>query len=184
MATPPKKEDTPVSVKLSEAVYWVSEESVSYFGTRKIEAGKGEIMKRPLYYKMNPDGTTEPCSMEEMARSYKERKKGIIIHTNIWPGVLVSTIFLVIDHSFGLDPAAPPILFETMIFGTAAGRYNEYQERYCTVEEARAGHLRTIKRARRGMVKKYTAIDIFLLTFEWLGGWMVSSLYEPMPGAP
>lgn len=50
-------------------------------------------------------------------------------------GVQVSTVFLVWDHSFGNDKQ--PVLFETMVFG---GKYDEYQIRYNTYEEAEIGH--------------------------------------------
>ena len=56
--------------------------------------------------------------------------------------VNVSTVFLGIDHSFGFGQ---PVLFETMIFG---GKHDQYQERYCTLEEAKIGHLLAIEMAR------------------------------------
>jgi hypothetical protein len=46
----------------------------------------------------------------------------------------VSTVFLGMDHSFG---GGTPVLFETMIFG---GEHDQYQERYCTWDEAEKGH--------------------------------------------
>lgn len=52
--------------------------------------------------------------------------------------VTVSTVFLGIDHSFGRDE---PVLFETMIFG---GPHDEYQRRYCTWDEAEAGHRKAL----------------------------------------
>lgn len=52
----------------------------------------------------------------------------------------VSTVFLGLDHRFVSE--GEPILFETMIFG---GEHNEYQERYCTWEEAEAGHQRALE---------------------------------------
>jgi hypothetical protein len=55
-------------------------------------------------------------------------------------GVTVSTVLLGVDHNFFGE--GPPIIFETMIFG---GRYDEYQERYATLEQARAGHDRALK---------------------------------------
>lgn len=55
----------------------------------------------------------------------------------------VSTVFLGIDHSFALG--GDPVLFETMIFG---GEHDNYQERYRTLEEARAGHDRAIAIAK------------------------------------
>lgn len=54
--------------------------------------------------------------------------------------IVVSTVFLGLDHSF--DPDAPPVLFETMIFG---GPHNEYQERYETWAQAVKGHVRAVK---------------------------------------
>ncbi len=57
--------------------------------------------------------------------------------------ITVSTVFLGIDHNWG---EGPPILFETMIFGGALGvHYDEYQDRYCTWEEAEEGHVNAIK---------------------------------------
>lgn len=55
-------------------------------------------------------------------------------------GVNISTVFLGLDHRFYGDD--PPILFETMIFG---GEHNEFQERYCTWEEAERGHQKAVK---------------------------------------
>lgn len=58
--------------------------------------------------------------------------------------ITVSTVFLGIDHNWGDD--GPPVLFETMIFGGRMGvHYDEYQERYCTWEEAEQGHINAIK---------------------------------------
>lgn len=53
--------------------------------------------------------------------------------------VRVSTVFLGLDHGFGDD--GPPVLFETMVFvnGAEAGC-----ERYCTWDEAEAGHERWV----------------------------------------
>ena len=48
--------------------------------------------------------------------------------------ILVSTVFLGIDHNFG---DGPPLLFETMIFG---GEHDRYCNRYSTWEEAEGGH--------------------------------------------
>jgi hypothetical protein len=60
-------------------------------------------------------------------------------------GVRVSTVFLGVDHSWG---DGPPVLFETMIFGSEAGDLDEYQERYTTLEDARLGHERAVAMVR------------------------------------
>lgn len=52
----------------------------------------------------------------------------------------VSTVFLAIDHSF--YEKSEPVLFETMLFHP---KVDEIQVRYCTSEEARAGHWLVVK---------------------------------------
>lgn len=66
----------------------------------------------------------------------------IIDRTDMPRGVFVSTVFLGFNHAWD---GGPPVLFETMIFG---GWEDEYQERYCTVEEAREGHRRAVQKVR------------------------------------
>lgn len=60
-------------------------------------------------------------------------------------GVLVSTIWLAMDHSFGYGE---PIHWETMVFG---GEMDGYQERYTSEEEALAGHERIREQAHVGL---------------------------------
>lgn len=57
--------------------------------------------------------------------------------------IKVSTVFLGIDHRFGM--AGPPILFETMVFG---GLLDQEQMRYATMVEARAGHVAMVARVK------------------------------------
>ena len=56
--------------------------------------------------------------------------------------VQISTVFLALDHSFA---DGPPVLWETLIFG---GEHDQYQKRYCTRDEAIAGHAKAL-----GLVK-------------------------------
>ena len=55
-------------------------------------------------------------------------------------GIDVSTVFLGLNHDFLGE--GPPILWETMIFGKKEGTplFDDYQERYASFDEARAGH--------------------------------------------
>jgi hypothetical protein len=58
----------------------------------------------------------------------------------------VSTVFLGLDHAHTLDPTAPPILFETLVFLEEGGTGSML--RYSLYDEAVKGHqlvLRTIK---------------------------------------
>lgn len=62
--------------------------------------------------------------------------------------VLVSTVFLGVDHSFDPLEIGPPILFETMTFGSQ----NEVVGRYATWDEARAGHEAIVAAVRSHLV--------------------------------
>lgn len=52
----------------------------------------------------------------------------------------VSTVWLGTNHNFTND--GPPIIFETMVFGSGDG--DQYMQRYATEEQARAGHAETV----------------------------------------
>lgn len=77
------------------------------------------------------------------ARWFETAKRHVALD-DLPGGVRVSTVFLGLDHGFGLT--AQPLLFETMIFG---GAHDEYQERYATRDEALAGHAKALALAKR-----------------------------------
>lgn len=54
----------------------------------------------------------------------------------------VSTVWLGLDHSFGVGP---PLIFETMVFG---GNLDQYQYRYATLEQARTGHDEAVQKVK------------------------------------
>jgi len=56
----------------------------------------------------------------------------------------ISTVFLGLDHRFGTDQDQLPVVFETMTFSNNPD-LNEYQERYCTYDEAVKGHNRIVE---------------------------------------
>lgn len=66
-----------------------------------------------------------------------------VAKTNITDEILVSTVFLGLDHRFG---EGTPLLFETMVFG---GSLDEQMERYGTWEEAESGHKRWVEKAKK-----------------------------------
>lgn len=92
-----------------------------------------------LYYGL--DG--RPISRNEWVSIFSRNSERIIgsDHLN---GYHVSTVWIGIDHS---RDHAPPMIFETMIFGQ--GPLNEYCERYATIEEAREGHQKTVASVRQ-----------------------------------
>lgn len=59
-------------------------------------------------------------------------------------GIRISTVFLGLDHNFSMN--GNPVLFETMTF---VGRWTEDEmRRYCTYEEAEAGHREIVENIR------------------------------------
>lgn len=59
-------------------------------------------------------------------------------------GVMVSTVFLSLDHSWG---GGPPVLWETMIFG---GERDQEQHRYTSAQEALEMHAKIVESLKRG----------------------------------
>lgn len=103
-----------------------------------------------IYYVLDEDGRPLPCSdvsawsawafPNDPAESIRRRS---VAQTRIRKFVSVSTVFLAIDHGWGMRHA--PVLWETMIFG---GPHDGYQDRYCTREDAEAGHWEAVRLAR------------------------------------
>lgn len=94
------------------------------------------------YYKLDAQGNHVACDVTEWARWFEDEDARIIARNHIWDDMLVSTIFLGIDHGFG---RGDEVLYETMIFDQGAGRSRElYQKRYSTREEAIKGHREAI----------------------------------------
>jgi hypothetical protein len=90
-----------------------------------------------LYYRLNPDGSVEPCEVEEFGRQ-KFSGAWVIAKDRDEAGddaIEVSTVFLGMDHNW--RESGPPILFETLVFG---GPLDGEMDRYCTRAEALDGH--------------------------------------------
>ncbi len=69
----------------------------------------------------------------------------------------VSTVFLCVDHSWGLG--GRPLLFETMYFGSGIpDELSEFQDRYCTYDEAEAGHERAVEQLAKAIGAEATEI--------------------------
>lgn len=93
------------------------------------------------YYILDEDGNPIPepdvLAWGRWVQENLDRK--IIEQTRIPGDVLVSTVFLGIDHGFGFgwDDVPAPVLWETMIFG---GPHDMYQKRYVSHAQAVEGH--------------------------------------------
>lgn len=76
-------------------------------------------------------------------------------------GIVISTVFLGLDHGYPWLPDAPylPVLFETMVFpphyferdadgNRVKTRGSEYQDRYCLLDDAEAAHARIVAQVK------------------------------------
>jgi len=90
--------------------------------------------------------SNDPNIRKDFIDAWKDRR---VAQTEVGP-MHISTVFLVLDHSWSSDPDALPILFETMIFGD---NEDEYQEQYSTWDEAEKGHARAVEYARELLAK-------------------------------
>lgn len=94
-----------------------------------IQTGGGD-----MYYALTEDKQVIETDIEGYAEFWNSPER-IVQVTELWPDVRVSTVFLGLDHRW--YGGGPPIVFETMVFG---GELDQEQVRYCTYDEALAGH--------------------------------------------
>lgn len=95
------------------------------------------------------DRQGRPLDMTEWAEKHAD-KDYLIVAQHWVRGWMVSTVWLGLDHGFGMSHA--PVIFETMIFPpgdedprtSVAAEFDEYQERYPTEQAAQAGHDRAL----------------------------------------
>lgn len=93
-----------------------------------------------FYYLLNED--EEPYRVDGYpTKEDWENRFHLVDEVN---GLKVSTVFLVVDHDYF---GGAPILFETMVFEQGRGIY---QDRYCTIEDAKKGHRYAIEWVKNG----------------------------------
>jgi hypothetical protein len=98
-----------------------------------------EVHDPPMHW----DRLGVPISLREWSELLEDDEYRSIGSTMIAGRWWVSTVWLGIDP-LGTLFGGPPIIFETMVFDTAApGAYE--QERYVTESEARLGHERMVQ---------------------------------------
>lgn len=107
------------------------------------------MKKMKLYYILGGPSGREPISVEdvlEWAKFFEVGDKRRVAMTHLG-SLSVSTVFLGIDHGFAFDKEARPVLFETMVFGEDC-ELAGIEQRYCTWEEAEAGHAIMVRRVQ------------------------------------
>lgn len=95
------------------------------------------------------DRNGRPLDLLEWAGLFEDKGYRILRHTHLPSGVMVSTVWLGIDHSF--LSGERPVIFETMVFPDPRKRHDSDDLacwRYTTEANARAGHERMMRNWR------------------------------------
>lgn len=95
-----------------------------------------QLNGRPYWYILDGHTPIPAPDIETVGRFLAEAERQVA-RTRLTPEVEVSTVFLCLDHSLGLEPDTPPLLFETMVFG---GTHDGFAVRYSTWDAAARGH--------------------------------------------
>lgn len=104
--------------------------------------------QRPQYY----DRDGKPLTALQWAKLFEKRDPAyyVVRQTTVADTFWISTVWLGLDHSY--VPHEPPLIFETIVSWcnrTAdEGLPDLDMERYSTLKEARAGHLRFVRKYR------------------------------------
>lgn len=109
-------------------------------------------MSRSMYYILVDHCPVPEPDVLTWAQWY-ERHDQRIARTRLSPSLVVSTVFLGLNHA--LSPESPAMVFETMVFDANEahpGNWHMYQERYPTWDEAAAGHARIVTAIQEGQV--------------------------------
>ncbi len=90
------------------------------------------------------DKDDNPVSEPDLIRwgRWMKNNSRKIKRTEISKDVVVSTVFLGLDHNFS---DGVPILFETLVFG---GEYDGERYRYTTAEKARKDHVKMVRKIK------------------------------------
>ena len=91
------------------------------------------------FYVLNEERAPVAAPVDEWARWFETEDRTVAKTGD--GDILISTVFLGLDHNFGLIGA--PVLFETLVFG---GVLDGEMDRYTTWEEAEAGHAHMVER--------------------------------------
>ena len=94
-----------------------------------------------MYYKLTENHQAIPCRDVIEWADWCSKADRLLAQDILPGGIIVSTLFVGLDYSFGLGP---PLLWQTMILGARA---DPYQERYPSEALARAGHERAVAAA-------------------------------------
>ena len=96
-------------------------------------------MKTKGKYILKGKKIVKETDLLKWAKWFESNRENCRVAIDEIDNVKVSTVFLGINHNWETGKS---LLFETMIFG---GKYDDYQERYSTWDEAVKGHKKAVK---------------------------------------
>lgn len=114
-------------------------------------------MNKLKYYALIDRKVVAVHDLMQWARWFEAARKtdSTRIGHDVVGDVLISTIFLGLDHGFPPFDGAEPVLFESMVF-MQRGEWNsdewnsdEIMQRYRTIEQAEAGHTALVEAFKR-----------------------------------
>jgi hypothetical protein len=98
---------------------------------------------RPCFFILDANNNPQPVDDLDQVK-FPTRIRQVQVTST----VMVSTVFLSIDHGFGRYEGGEPVLFESMVFG---GALSGEQQRYCTYSQALQGHEEMLTRVKRSL---------------------------------
>ena len=104
------------------------------------------------YQRVYCDRQGNPITMQQaLDRGLFEKDAKRVAEDTVGP-YWISTVHLRIDHGHG---RGRPLIFETMVFAKDADPLNldNWCERYCTEDEAKAGHTVAVAMVRDGLIE-------------------------------
>lgn len=110
-------------------------------------------MRPATYYRLDEtigDGKVPvPCSCAEWSEWLERAGESRVVAKTRVGFVLVSTVFIGLDHYYGADPDHPPLIFETMAFDESSDErwksIDLWFARCSTWEEAHWNHRETVE---------------------------------------
>lgn len=110
--------------------------------------------RRMVYWMLDEEGELrEADSPEEWSAWFSDPNTDRRVARDNIGGVIVSTVFLGIDHRGLRDEDSDPVLWETLIMGAKQGtELDGYEERYTSKQAALEGHWKAVRHARRSII--------------------------------
>lgn len=117
------------------------------------------IITGSTYYILDKDKNVVPTNDLRAWSEFFEKPDRFLFRTKL-KEVDVSTVFIGLDHRFGLKEG-DPIVFETLVMG---GEHDGYMERYCTYKQAEESHHRIVKALMKGEYPERKTLTLNLKT--------------------